>query len=90
MSTPEPESVTFKTVFLINLVVYNPVKPSAKKKKSEENVNKSKEANLVIAPTAEGYINFLHVVLATHGKTEYKVTLKKLYSLKYIYPVTKP
>jgi hypothetical protein len=90
MSTPEPENAAFKTVFLINLVVYNPVKPSAKKKKSEEKVNKLKEANLVIAPTAEDYINFLRAVLATHGKTEYKVTLKKPYSFKYIYPVTKP
>jgi hypothetical protein len=90
MSTTEPENVTFKTVFLINFVVYNPVKPSAKKKKSEEKVNKLKEANLVTAPTAEGYIDFLHAVLATHGKTEYMVTLKKPYSFKYIYPVTKP
>ena len=45
MSTPEPENTTFKTVFLINLVVYNPVKPSTKKK-SEEKVNKLKKANL--------------------------------------------
>jgi len=90
MSTPEPENVTLKTVFLINLVVYNPVKPSAKKKKSEEKVNKLKEANLVIAPTAEGYINFLQAVLATHGTTECRVTLKKPYTFKYIYPVTKP
>ncbi|OJA09279.1 hypothetical protein AZE42_01997 [Rhizopogon vesiculosus] len=42
MSTPEPENATFKTVFLINLVVYNPVKLSAKKKKSEEKVDKLK------------------------------------------------
>jgi hypothetical protein len=88
--TPEPENTTFKTVFLINLAVYNPIKPTTKKKKSEEKVNKLKEANLVIAPTAEDYINFLRAVLATHGKTEYKVTLKKPYSFKYIYPVTKP
>jgi len=44
--TPEPENATFKTVFLISLVVYNPVKPSTKKKKSEEKVNKLKGANL--------------------------------------------
>jgi hypothetical protein len=63
-------------VFLINLIVYNPVKPSTKK--SEEKVNKLKEANLVVAPTAEDYVNFLRAVLATHVKTEYKVTLMKL------------
>jgi len=70
--TPEPENATFKTVFLINLIVYNPVKPTTKKKKSEKKVNKLKEANLVIALTAEDYINFPHAVRATHGKTEYQ------------------
>jgi hypothetical protein len=52
MSTPEPESATFQTVFLINLVVYNPVKPSTKKT-SEEKVNKLKKVpSLNIALTA--------------------------------------
>jgi hypothetical protein len=76
MSILEPENATFKTVFLINIIVYNPVKPSTKKKKS------------AIASTAEDYINFLRAVLAIHGKTEYKVTLKKPYSFKYIYDST--
>jgi len=70
-------NLTFKTVFLINLIIYNPGKPSTSKK-SEEKVNKLKEANLVVAPTAEDYVKFLRAVLATHGKTEYKVTLMKL------------
>jgi hypothetical protein len=38
--TPKPENATFKTVLLINLILYNPVKPSTKEKKSEEKVNK--------------------------------------------------
>jgi hypothetical protein len=90
MSATENESQLFKTVFLINLVVYNTIKPSGKKKKTEEKVNKLKEANLAIGPSAEDYVAFLRSVLATHGKMEYKVTEKKTYSFKYIYPVTKP
>ncbi|KAG2066217.1 hypothetical protein BDR04DRAFT_101114 [Suillus decipiens] len=34
MSTTEIEDTSFKTVFLINLVVYNPIKPIGKKKRS--------------------------------------------------------
>ncbi|KAG2064878.1 hypothetical protein BDR04DRAFT_1109454, partial [Suillus decipiens] len=86
----ETEDTSFKTVFLINLVVYNPIKPVGKKKKTEQKVNKLKEANLTIAPSAEDYVTFLRAVLATHGKTEYKVTEKKTYGFKYIYPVSKP
>ncbi|KAG2073215.1 hypothetical protein BDR04DRAFT_1095072, partial [Suillus decipiens] len=44
-------------------------------------------ANLTIAPSAEGYVTYLHAVLATHGKT---VTEKNTYGFKYIYPVSKP
>ncbi|KAG2075453.1 hypothetical protein BDR04DRAFT_1091685 [Suillus decipiens] len=76
----ETKDTSFKTVFLINLVVYSPIKP----------VNKLKEANLTIAPSAEDYVTFLCAVFATHGKTEYKVTEKKTYGFKYIYPVSKP
>ncbi|KAG2071102.1 hypothetical protein BDR04DRAFT_1117888 [Suillus decipiens] len=34
MSTTETEDTSFKTIFLINLVVHNPIKPIGKKKKS--------------------------------------------------------
>ncbi|KAG2071803.1 hypothetical protein BDR04DRAFT_1097792 [Suillus decipiens] len=51
------EDTSFKTVFLINLVL--------------------KETDLTIALSAEDYVTYLRAVLATHGKTEYKVTGKK-------------
>jgi len=47
-------------VFLINLVVYNPVKPSTKKKKSEEKVNKLKEAKASLR---------LHGICASSGQS---------------------
>ncbi|KAG2071806.1 hypothetical protein BDR04DRAFT_1230939 [Suillus decipiens] len=44
MSTMETEDTSFKAVFLINLAVYNPIKPIGKKT-TEEKVNKLKEGN---------------------------------------------
>ncbi|KAG2078267.1 hypothetical protein BDR04DRAFT_458776 [Suillus decipiens] len=46
MSITETEDTSFKTVFLTNLVAYNPIKPIWKKKKTQEKVNKLKECLL--------------------------------------------
>ncbi|KAG2073951.1 hypothetical protein BDR04DRAFT_1094172 [Suillus decipiens] len=61
MSTTETKDTSFKTVFLINLVMYNQLG-------RRKNVNKLKEANLTIAPSAEDYVTILHAVLATRAQ----------------------
>ncbi|KAG6374937.1 hypothetical protein JVT61DRAFT_3689 [Boletus reticuloceps] len=40
--------------------------------------------------TTEGYIEFLHALLATHNHNIYKINKKKTYNFKYLYPPSKP
>jgi len=41
--TPEPENATFKTVFLINLVVYNPIKPTPRRRNPKRKLTSSRK-----------------------------------------------
>lgn len=84
---PDLDAANITAVFLINMTTYSPSKSSKIKKKDK--ISRLKEANLTVAPTSQGYIQFLHALLETHNLDEYKIMDKKAYSFKYLYPPSK-
>ncbi|KAF7975445.1 hypothetical protein HWV62_9585 [Athelia sp. TMB] len=85
--TPEPE--TLNTKLVIQLTLYKTKDATGKsKKKTEEKEVKTKE--LAFTLTNDNYLAFLSAVLAKLSlDTQYKVTDKKRFGFKYLYPVSK-
>ena len=88
----EPAFHSFETKLVIQLTVYTPNKASAgsgkNKKKSESKAKKTKEATFTLS--SDNHLEFLQCLLTKHGQnTIYKVTERKRFSFKYLYPVSK-
>lgn len=85
--TPEPGSCNTKLV--IQLTSYKTKDPTGKsKRKVEEKEIKTKE--LVFTLARDNHLAFLSAVLTRLSlNTQYKVTDKKRFGFKYLYPVSK-
>lgn len=89
--SPASETSNLTAIFLVNLITYAPASKSSKmKKRPGDKISKLKEANLAVTPTPEGYVEFLHALLAAHDHDVYKINEKKAYNFKYLYPPSKP
>jgi hypothetical protein len=92
MSIEEPASHNFQTRLVIQLTVYTPNKATAgsgkNKKKTESKSKKTKETAFTLS--LSNHLDFLQCLLIKHGQdTIYKVTERKRFSFKYLYPVSK-
>ncbi|KAH7903921.1 hypothetical protein BJ138DRAFT_1019850 [Hygrophoropsis aurantiaca] len=85
MSVPEKSTPDgFESLLIINLSTYPTSKQSKKAAKAEVKV---KETSFTLSEA--NYVDFLHTLLAKHNKDIYKVSEKKGYVFKYLYPPSK-
>jgi hypothetical protein len=83
---------TFETKLVIQLTVYTLNKVTASsgksKKKTESKAKKTKETTFTLS--SNNHLEFLQCLLTKHGQsTTYKVTERKRFSFRYLYPVSK-
>ena len=83
----EPE-LQFETTLITSLTVYDTsTKKSKSKSKSAEKTVKVKEIDFTV--TENNYLEILTEILKSHSQEKYKVTARKHYGFKYIYPPSK-
>ena len=83
---PEELPENLETKVIAQLTVYSSQKdPKGKVKESKS--QKTKE--LVFRFLDDKYIEFLQMLLAKHSQDKYKVTEKRPYTFKYLYPPSK-
>ena len=81
---PDPQ---FQTTLITSLTVYNTSKKSKSKSKAAEKIVKVKEIDFTV--TENNYLEILTKILKSHSQEKYKVTARKHYGFKYIYPPSK-
>jgi len=81
----------FETRLVIQLTIYTPKSTAGSgksKKKTESKAKKTKEAAFTLS--SDNHLEFLQCLLTKHGQNStYKVTERKRFSFKYLYPVSK-
>jgi hypothetical protein len=87
MSQPPSDApVDIETRIIAQLLVYSTAK-DAKNRLKETKVPKVKELDFVIS--RDGYVNFLKTLLSKHSQERFKVTERRPYPFKYLYPPSK-
>ena len=86
MSDSEELPDDFTTRIIVQLSVYSSAKDS-KGKVKELKTTKIKELDYTL--TLENYVEFLVTVLSKHTQDKYKVTERRPYAFKYLYPPLK-
>jgi hypothetical protein len=82
---PDPQ---FQTTLITSLTVYNTfTKKSKSKSKAAKKIVKVKEIDFTV--TENNYLEILTEILKSHSQEKYKVTARKHYGFKYIYPPSK-
>ena len=81
----EGPDLLFKTTFITSLTVYNPSKKT--KTKAADKLVKVKEIDFTV--TEDNYLDILSEILKSHSQDKYKVTARRHYGFKYIYPPSK-
>ena len=88
MSDSSEEPDQFKTTLITSLTVYNTsTKKSKSKSKAAEKIVKVKEIDFTV--TENNYLEIPTEILKSHSQEKYKVTSRKHYGFKYIYPPSK-
>ena len=87
-SPPPPNNAVpdIETRIIAQLLVYTTTK-DAKNKIKETKVPKVKELDFSVL--REGYVDFLDTMLSKHAQERFKVTERRPYPFKYLYPPSK-
>jgi len=83
----EESDTHFKTTLIISLTIYNNSSQKSKKSKAAEKSLKVKEIDFIV--TEDNYLEILTEILKSHSQEKYKVTARRHYTFKYIYPPSK-
>lgn len=85
-SPPVDPLVNTETRIIAQLIVYSTMKDS-KNKVKETKIPKVKELDFVLSHN--GYIDFLETIFSKHSQDRFKVTERRPYPFKYLYPPSK-
>jgi len=85
-SSEEPDP-HFKTTLITSLTIYGNSSKKSKKSKTVEKSLKVKEMDFTI--TEDNYLEILTEILKSHSQEKYKVTTRRHYTFKYLYPPSK-
>jgi hypothetical protein len=87
-SSPPPNNAVpdIETRIIAQLLVYTTTK-DVKNKIKETKVPKVKELDFLVL--CEGYVDFLDTMLSKHAQERFKVTERRPYLFKYLYPPSK-
>src|SRR3984957_15380574 len=85
-SSEDPDT-SFKTTLVASLTVYNSSNSGKSKSKAAEKTSKVKEIDFTV--TEHNYLEILTEILKSHSQEKFKVTAKRHFSFKYIYPPSK-
>ena len=87
-SSPPPNNAVpdIETRIIAQLLIYTTTK-DVKNKIKETKVPKVKELDFLVL--CEGYVDFLDTMLSKHAQERFKVTERRPYPFKYLYPPLK-
>lgn len=85
-SPPHNAVPDIETRIIAQLFVYTTIK-DARNKIKETKVPKVKELDFSVS--REGYVDFLDTMLSKHAQERFKVTERRPYPFKYLYPPSK-
>jgi len=85
-SPPVDPPVNIETRIIAQLIVYSTTKDS-KNKVKETKIPKVKELDFALSH--DGYVDFLETILSKHSQDRFKVTKRRPYPFKYLYPPSK-